>query len=78
MVPQNFPLIALAQQGVEAAGNIIVATPSVGNHPGEPSIGNHSIDRAKQAWSEAASSDSGNRRLANNDARRRITQNRRQ
>jgi hypothetical protein len=79
MVPENAPLVALAQQGVEAAGNIVVATPSAENRRGEPSISNRSKDRAKRARSKAVSSAaSGNRHLADNDARWRVTQNRRQ
>jgi hypothetical protein len=73
MVPENAPLVALAQQGVEAAGNIVVATPLAGKHWGEPSIGNRSKDRAKRAQSKAVSSASGNRHLADNDARWRVT-----
>jgi hypothetical protein len=69
MVPENAPLVTLAQQGVEAAGNIVVATPLAGNHRGEPSIGNRSKDGAKRAQSKAVSSASGNRHLADNDAR---------
>jgi hypothetical protein len=40
MVPLNSPLIALAQQGVEVAGNIIVAAPAAENHRGELFGGN--------------------------------------
>jgi hypothetical protein len=78
MVPQDSPLIALAQHGVEAASNIVTAAPSTENHRGEPSSGNRSNDWAKQAQSEAATSANDNRCLADNDARRRITQNHRQ
>jgi hypothetical protein len=49
MVPPDSPLVALAQQGVEAAGNIITAAPGAGNHQGEPSGGNRSHDQAKRA-----------------------------
>jgi hypothetical protein len=49
MVPPDSPLIALAQQGVEAAGNIIATTPMAENHRGEPSSGNRSHERAKRA-----------------------------
>jgi hypothetical protein len=62
MVPQDSPLVALAQQGVEAVGNIITASPS--------------NDQAKRVQSEAPSSASGNRHLVDNDAHQRITQNR--
>jgi hypothetical protein len=72
MAPEGSPLIPLAQQGAEMV-NLIVAERSVDNHRREPSVGN---DRARRAQSEAASSASGNRHLADNDARRRITQNR--
>jgi hypothetical protein len=44
MVPPDFPLVALAQQGVEATCNIVAATPSVGNRRGEPSVGNRLND----------------------------------
>jgi hypothetical protein len=49
MVPQDALLITLAQQGVEAAGQMIEAEPSASNHRGEPSIGNRLADRAKRA-----------------------------
>jgi hypothetical protein len=78
MVPECSSLIALAQQGAELAGQVIAVERSVGNHLGDPSVGNRSDDRAKHARSEAASSASGNRRVANNDACRWITQNHRQ
>jgi hypothetical protein len=78
MVPHDSPLIALAQHGVEAASNIVTTAPSTENHQGEPSSGNRSNDWAKQAQSEAATSANDNRCLADNDARRRITQNHRQ
>jgi hypothetical protein len=68
----------LAQQGAEAANHVIVVERSASNHRGEPSINNRSDSRAKCARSEATSSASGNRHLADNDARRWITQNRRQ
>jgi hypothetical protein len=35
MVPQDSPLVALAQQGAEAMGQIIAAEPSADNHQGE-------------------------------------------
>jgi hypothetical protein len=49
MVPLDSSLIALAQQGVEVAGNIIAAAPVAGNHRGEPASGNRSYDHAKRA-----------------------------
>jgi hypothetical protein len=49
MVPQNSPLITLAQQGAEAVGQIVAAEPLAGNHRGEPSIGNWTADQAKHA-----------------------------
>jgi hypothetical protein len=49
MVPQDALLVTLAQQGAEAAGQIIEAEPSASNHRGEPSIGNRPADRAKRA-----------------------------
>jgi hypothetical protein len=72
MAPEGSPLIALAHQGAEAA-NLVVVERSAGNPPWEPSIGNQ--DWPRRARSEAASSVSGNRRLADNDAWCRITQN---
>jgi hypothetical protein len=75
MVPLDSPLIALAQQGVEEVGNIVAVAPIVGNHWGKPSSGNRSNDQAKRARSKAASSASGNRRLADNDVHLRTTQN---
>jgi hypothetical protein len=57
---------------------ILVVEPSAGNHRGESSIGNRSIDQAKRTQSEEASSTSENRRLANSDTHRWITQNCRQ
>jgi hypothetical protein len=68
------PLVALAQQGAEVV-NFIVAQRSTGNPRGEPSVDNRSNDWAKRARSEAAPSAGGNCRLADNDARQRITQN---
>jgi hypothetical protein len=73
MAPDGSPLALLAQQGAEAA-NLVVAEKSIGVPRREPSGGHN--DRAKRARSEVASSFSPNRRLAGNDARRRITQNR--
>jgi hypothetical protein len=78
MVPQDFLLVALAQQGAEAVGQIVVAEPSAGHHRGEPFVGNRSKDRVKRARSEKASLVSGNRHLAKNDACRQITQNHQQ
>jgi hypothetical protein len=77
MAPEGSPLGALVQQGIEAANNVVAVEQSVGNHQAEPSIGSRSDGRARPAWSEAASSISGNKQLADNDARWRITQNRR-
>jgi hypothetical protein len=74
MTPKVSPLVALAHQRVEAV-NYVLAQRSVGNPRGEPSTGNRSNDRTKIARSEATSSASGNRRLVDNDARQRITQN---
>jgi hypothetical protein len=48
-VPHDSPLIALAEQGVEGAGNIVAAAPSVKNHQGEPSSGNRSNNQGKRA-----------------------------
>jgi hypothetical protein len=70
MVPQGSPLVALAQQGSDAVGQIVAVEPLAGNPRGEPSIGNRSVDQAKRAQSEEASSTSRNRRLADNDAHR--------
>jgi hypothetical protein len=75
MAPEGSPLIALAQQGAEAV-NYVTVQQSVDNPRGEPFVGNRSNDRAKRARSEAAASISANRRLADNNARRWITQNR--
>jgi hypothetical protein len=75
MVMPDSPLVSLTQQGVDAIGNIIAAAPSAKIRQGEPSSGNQSNDRANQARSEAASSASGNRRLADNDVHQWITQN---
>jgi hypothetical protein len=75
MAPEDSSLIALAQQGTEVV-NIVVAQRSADNPRGEPSVGNRSNDRRKRARSEATTSTSGNHRLADNDARWRITQNR--
>jgi hypothetical protein len=73
MTPNGFPLAVLAQQGAEAM-NLIVAEKSAGVPRKKPSGGHN--DRARRARSEAASSASPNRHLAENDACRRITQNR--
>jgi hypothetical protein len=75
MTPEGSSLVALAQQGVEAA-NFVIAQRSADNLGGEPFVDNRSNDRAKRAQSETASSASGNRRLANNDVCRWITWNR--
>jgi hypothetical protein len=77
MVPQDFPLVALTQQGAKAVGQINAAELSVGNHRGEPSVSNRSENQAKHAQSKQSSLASGNRHLAEGDAHQRITQNRR-
>jgi hypothetical protein len=74
MTPEGSPLVALAHQGVETV-NYVIAQRLTGNPRGEPSVGNRSNDRIKRARSEAASSASSNRLLADNDVHRRITQN---
>jgi hypothetical protein len=73
MTPDGSPLALLAQQGAEAT-NLVVAEKSADVPRREPSGGHN--DRARRARSEVASSFSPNRRLAGNNARRRITQNR--
>jgi hypothetical protein len=73
MAPDGSPLALLAWQGAEAA-NLVIAEKSTGVPRREPSGGHN--DRARRARSEVASSFRPNRRLAGNDARRRITQNR--
>jgi hypothetical protein len=75
MVLPNSPLVALAQQRVEVAGNIVAAAK---NQWAELFGGNRSNNWAKRAQSKAAASASGNRHLADNDVRRRIMQNHRQ
>jgi hypothetical protein len=72
MAPNGLPLALLAQQGAEAA-NLVVAEKLTGVPRREPSGGHN--NRARRARSEVAFSFSPNRRLAENDARRRITQN---
>jgi hypothetical protein len=74
MAPEGSPLVALAQQGAEVANYVIAQRPAC-NPRGEPSVGNRSNDRVNRARSEAASLSSGNRHLADNDARQQITQN---
>jgi hypothetical protein len=69
MAPDGSPLALLAQQGAEAA-NLVVAE-SRSAFPEKNRLGGHN-DRARRARSEVASSFSPNRRLAGNDARRRI------
>jgi hypothetical protein len=49
MTPEGSPLLALAQQGAEAASHVIAAERLAGNHRGEPSIDNQSDGRAKHA-----------------------------
>jgi hypothetical protein len=73
MAPDGSPLDLLAQHGAEAANLVIVKKSTVVPRR-EPSGGHN--DRARRAQSEVASSFSPNRRLAGNDVRRRITQNR--
>jgi hypothetical protein len=73
MAPDGSPLALLAQQGAEAA-NLVVAEKSTDVPRREPSGGHN--DRVRRARSEVASSFSLNRRLAGNDVRRHITQNR--
>jgi hypothetical protein len=73
MAPDGSPLALLAQQGAEAV-NLVIAEKSTDVPRREPSGGHN--DRARHARSEIASSFSPNRRLAGNDARRHITQNR--
>jgi hypothetical protein len=73
MAPDGSLLALLAQQGAEEA-NLVIAEKSTDVPRREPS-GAHN-DRARRAQSEVASSVSPNRRLAGNDVRRCITQNR--
>jgi hypothetical protein len=73
MAPDGYPLAVLAQQGAEAV-NHVVAEKSTGV-PRKESSGGHN-DRARRARSEVTSLASPNRHLAENDARRCITQNR--
>jgi hypothetical protein len=73
MAPYGSPLALLAQQGAEVV-NLVVAEKSASGLQMEPSAGHN--DQARRARSEAASSASLNRHLAENDARRRIMQNR--
>jgi hypothetical protein len=72
MSPDGSPLTLLAQQGAEAA-NLIVAEKSTSRPRREPSTDHN--DRARHARSEATSSASPNRHLAENDTRWHITQN---
>jgi hypothetical protein len=69
LVPQDSPLVAWAQLGNEAVGQIIAAESSTDNHWGKPSIGNRSKDWAKCARSKEASSAISNRRLVEGDDR---------
>jgi hypothetical protein len=73
MTPDGSPLALLAQQEAEVA-NLIVAEKSAGVPQKEPSVGHN--DRARCARTEATSSTSPNRYLAENDVHRRITQKR--
>jgi hypothetical protein len=70
MAPDGSPLALLSQQGAEAANLVVVEKLTVVPRR-EPSGGHN--DRARRARSEVASSFSPNRRLAENNARRRIT-----
>jgi hypothetical protein len=38
MVPQDSPIVALAQQGAEAMGQIVAAAPSAKNPQGDPPL----------------------------------------
>jgi hypothetical protein len=73
MTPDGSPLALLAQQGTETV-NLVVAEKSASRPQREPSAGHK--DQARRARSEAASSASPNRHLAENDAHWHITQNR--
>jgi hypothetical protein len=73
MTPDGSSLALLAQQGAGAV-NLIVVEKSASGLRREPSAGRN--DWARRARSEAASSSSLNRCLAENDAHWRITQNR--
>jgi hypothetical protein len=73
MAPDGSPLALLTQQGAEAA-NLIIAEKSANRLRRKLSAGH--IDRVRCARSEAASSASPNRDLAENDALRCIMQNR--
>jgi hypothetical protein len=75
MALEGSPLIAWAQQGVEATNQVIAAKRSARNHRGEPSAGNQYNGQVKRTQSEVASSANGNRHLTNNDSRLWITQN---
>jgi hypothetical protein len=70
MAHKGFPLVALAQQGAEVV-DLVIAERSTGNPWREPSVDN---DQVRRARSDASSSASGNHCLADNDARRWITQ----
>jgi hypothetical protein len=72
MMPDGSPLALLAKQGAEEV-NLVVAEKSASRLRREPSASHN--DRARHARSDATSSASPNRHLAENDARRRITQN---
>jgi hypothetical protein len=72
MAPEGSILVALAQQGAEAA-NYVIAQRLADNPRGELSVGNQSNDWVKRARSEAAASTSSNRCLADNDVHWRIT-----
>jgi hypothetical protein len=68
MTLEGSPLITLAQQGSDVA-NVIIAQGSIDNPRGESSVDNGSNNQGKRAQSEAISSASDNRRLADNNAR---------
>jgi hypothetical protein len=72
MTPDGSPLALLAQQGAEVV-NLIVVEKSASRLRRKPSAGHNNL--ARHARSEAASSASPNRHLAENDVRRHITQN---
>jgi hypothetical protein len=70
MAPDSSPLALLAQQEAEAV-NLIISEKLASRPRRELSVGHN--DRARCARSEAASSASPNRHLAENDVRRCIT-----
>jgi hypothetical protein len=72
MSPDGSALALLTQQGAEAA-NLVVVEKSASGPRRELSVGHN--DQVRRARSEAASSASPNRHLAENDAHQCITQN---